>query len=145
MRYLIMALVMAVGFAAPLAAQDINYGNNDGEWASDGECDDRRFYGAGMAATVTWEYVGQDAADCQALYDAGVIKLWDLATSVAATQCQAIDFGDDSGDYPQDGECDDRRFEGLAVAHILLPDYVRKDASDCSRLCAFGVIGLREY
>ena len=78
MRYLIMALVMAVGFAAPLAAQDINFGNNDGEWASD-------------------------------------------------------------------GECDDRRFEGLAVAHILLPDYVRKDASDGSRLCAFGVIGLREY
>mgnify|MGYP006995563445 CR=1 FL=1 len=68
-----------------------------------------------------------------------------MTSSLAATQCQAIDFGDDSGEYPQDGECDDRRLEGLAVAHVLLPDCARKDASDCSALCAYGVIGLREY
>jgi len=53
--------------------------------------------------------------------------------------------GDESGEDPQDGECDDRRFEGLAVAHVLLPNYVRKDASDCRALCAYGVIGLREH
>lgn len=145
MRFSSLTLALACALAAPVAAQDINFGNNDGEWANDGECDDRRFFGAGMASTVTWDYVGQDAADCQALFDAGAVQLWDMAASVAATTCQAIDFGDDSGDYPQDGECDDRRFEGLAVAHVLLPDYVRRDASDCSQLCAYGVIGLREY
>jgi hypothetical protein len=42
----------------------------------------------------------QDAEDCATLFDAGVIKAWDMTASLATTQCQAIDFGDDpvSGD-----------------------------------------------
>lgn len=144
MLFRIAAVALALS-AAPAFAQNINFGSDTSEWARDGECDDRRFYGEGMAITVTWQYIGQDATDCRLAYEAGRVKLWNMADALEATQCAALDFGDDSGDYPNDGECDDNRFEGLAVAHVLLPDYVGKDASDCSRLCAFGAIALRDY
>lgn len=138
------AVLLAL-MAAPAMAQDINFGDDSSEWARDGECDDRRFFGPGMALSVTWQYVGQDATDCRSAYDAGRISLWNMRDAMAATQCAAIDFGDDSGGFPNDGECDDARFEGLAVAHVLTPDDIRRDASDCSRLCFYGAIALRDY
>lgn len=131
--------------ATPALSQNINFGTDDGEWMLDGECDDRRFVGAGMASSVSWNYVGLDASDCRDAYEKGWITLWNMADAHAATICAAIDFGDDSGAYPQDGECDDIRFEGPSTASGLTPDNLRGDASDCLRLCAFGVIALRDY
>lgn len=51
-----------------------------------------------------------------------------LALPAAA---QAIRFGDDSGEYARDNECDDRRFAGPAMADELNWRSVGKDASDC--------------
>ena len=133
MHRFFLVLLLAV-LAVPAAAQDILYGNDDGEWAFDGECDDRRFFGPGMAQGLSWEYVGMDASDCRAAYDAGRVQLWDMTAAKAATMCAAIDFGNDNGAYPQDGECDDLRFEGPAVARLLDPANVGGDASDCLRM-----------
>ena len=129
----------------PAAAGDPLFGTDTAEWANDGECDDRRFEGEGMAAALSWTNVGKDATDCRALFEAGSIHLWDFAEARAATQCPAINFGDDASDYPNDGECDDRRFEGLSAASGIGPDAVGHDATDCSTACAFGTVALRDY
>ncbi len=123
----------------------IRFGNDDGPWARDGECDDRRFFGPGMASVLSWAALGGDASDCAAAYSAGEVFVWRQDEALAATQCTAIDFGDDDGEYPFDGECDDMRFEGRGVAMQLSSDATGHDASDCRRLCDFGVIGLRDY
>ena len=44
---------------------------------------------------------------------------------------QEIDFGDDSGNYPNDGECDDPRFERPGAYSGPLEEDVFRDASDC--------------
>lgn len=126
-------------------AGGINFGDDSGQWANDGECDDRRFVGQGMATVLSWEYVGRDATDCRRLSDSGAIRLWNWTEAQAATQCAAIDFGNDSGPYPNDGECDDPRFDGPGAGYALNPDMVRVDASDCRRLCEFGLVALRDY
>ncbi len=128
-----------------LVIDGIAFGSDTGRYPNDGECDDRRFFGSGMANGLGWENVGQDATDCSARYQAGEIRLWDMTASLAATQCANIAFGDDTGPYPNDSECDDLRFEGPAVALNLRPDAIGKDASDCSRHCIFGTLGMRDY
>jgi hypothetical protein len=62
-----------------------------------------------------------------------------LAAPLAA---QSIKFGDDSGDYAHDNECDDRRFQGTAMASQLDWTAVGKDASDCRSLMEAGRISL---
>ncbi|MEM1387231.1 MAG: hypothetical protein AAF748_05475 [Pseudomonadota bacterium] len=98
-----------------------------------------------MAPTLTWMDTMGDATDCMIAYENGEISLWNFADAIAATQCSEIDFGDDSGDYPEDGECDDPRFEGMATDNILFEAFVRRDATDCRRACDMGVLGLRNY
>lgn len=123
----------------------INFGDDASQWSNDGECDDRRFAGNGMAAALGWGDTGHDASDCRNLVQAGAIRLWNFSDALAATQCSAINFGDDSGSYPNDGECDDMRFEGMGMASFVGPDEVGKDATDCQRTCEFGMVGLRDY
>jgi len=123
----------------------ITFGDDSGEWTADGECDDRRFYGAGMAESLTWEHLGRDATDCSTAYQAGTITPWIFTDALAATSCEAVDFGDDDGEYPNDYECDDYRFEGRGAAMRLVPETIGHDASDCQRLCDFGMVGLRDY
>ena len=129
----------------PAMSGTINFGDDKGDWPKDGECDDRRFYGSAMASNLGWEFVGHDATDCQAALNAGSIALWDEAASLSATQCSAIDFGDDSGPYPNDSECDDIRFEGRGTATVMNLENLGKDAADCSAQCTFGIISLRDY
>jgi hypothetical protein len=130
---------------AHIVMDGIDFGTDNGEWSKDGECDDRRFTGAGMTDSIGWNYLGADASDCSAAFGAGTVKLWSYVDAMAATQCAAIDFGSDNGAYPGDHECDDLRFEGVGVAANLSIDNIRGDASDCSALCAYGVIALRDY
>ncbi len=43
-----------------------------------------------------------------------------------------VDFGDDSGDYAKDGECDDLRFKGSGMTNTgLIAADIMHDASDC--------------
>ena len=55
---------------------------------------------------------------------------------------QDIDFGDDSGNYPNDGECDDPRFEGPGAYTDPLEEDVFRDASDCLALFDSGLVWL---
>jgi hypothetical protein len=130
---------------APVVPAGINFGDDSGDWPKDGECDDRRFFGGAMASNLGWEFVGRDATDCKAALQAGSIAIWNEAASMAATQCTAIDFGDDTGPYPNDSECDDVRFEGRGTASVLNLENLGKDASDCSAQCTFGIVSLRDY
>ena len=139
------AALLAAFLAAPAAAQDVNFGDDSGQYPNDNECDDRRFFGPGMVAKLDWESVGKDASDCKAAYDAGRVQLWNMADARAATQCDAIRWGDDSSDYSDDGACDDPRFEGMGAAEILLTNDSGRDASDCRQLCEFGLLSLRDY
>lgn len=56
-----------------------------------------------------------------------------LAIPIATAQAMP-DFGSDSGDYANDGECDDPRFEGEGMTDTpLLEADVRADATDCKK------------
>ncbi len=156
----IAALALSAG-AAPCSAQDerpatapprdaarpaaLDYGDDSGEWARDGECDDRRFTGSGMALDLGWAQAGRDATDCRRGVEGGLLTLWDERTALGATRCDLIDFGDDGGEGAKDGECDDPRFEGRAAAAVLDDADRGADAGDCRRLCELGVIALRDY
>ena len=130
---------------APVLTAVINFGDDSGDYPKDGECDDRRFYGSAMASNLGWQFVGHDATDCQAALNAGSIAMWTEAASVAATQCAAVDFGDNTGPFPNDSECDDVRFEGRGTASVMNFANIGKDAADCSAQCTFGIVSLRDY
>ena len=100
-----------------------HYGYNGGMFAYDGECDDPRFEGEGMASTVIRQSVGRDASDCK---NASV-----EATLVVTVS--GIDFGNNASRYSYDGECDDPRFKGEGMAASTNQDDERKDAIDCFR------------
>jgi hypothetical protein len=100
-----MSTVLALSGAAPARAQAIDFGDDSGEFARDGQCDDRRFRGATMANILGITEIGRDATDCQRGYEAGVLELWQPGAAQAATDCAVISFGDDSSDFARDGQC----------------------------------------
>lgn len=127
MKISMMALGLFAFLTSPALAQNINFGDDSGEWTNDGACDDPRFEGAGMAQPpLLFEDVNRDATDCGGLYAAGQL------TRRGVSMLDEIDFGDDSSEYANDGECDDLRFVGEAMtATPLLASDVMHDASDC--------------
>lgn len=92
MRHTIPALIAslllaACGGEAPLPAADLDrpgnaalaanldFGDDDGIWANDGECDDPRFEGPGMTTTgLLEEDTGHDASDCRTAFIAGQLQ-----------------------------------------------------------------------
>ena len=119
----------AVGDAeTPALPFSIEFGDDTSDWARDGECDDPRFEGDGMASSVNFQNRRRDAADCRRLYDEGRVRLCvDLHSGT-------IDFGDDASGWAQDGECDDPRFEGEGMDDLPLGGDRGHDATDCRRL-----------
>ena len=111
-------------------AWPIDFGDDSGGWARDGDCEDPRFEGAGMSlrAGVTGQR-GRDASDCRRLYDASRIRLFGVDLDSGY-----IDFGDDAGDWPRDGKCNDPRFDGGGIDSFTHPDERGHKASDCRRL-----------
>lgn len=126
-------------------AQTINFGDNTSEYANDGECDDRRFRGVGMATGLDVDDSFHDANDCKTAFGDGRIKLWIAAEAKAATQCTAYRYGDNSSEWANDGECDDFRFEGKGMSSVILSEDIGHDAEDCRKLCQSGKIFIREY
>ena len=59
----------------------INFGDDTSDWARDGECDDPRFAGDGMAAIPTGSSRGRDATDCSRFYNAGRVRLFGVDIS----------------------------------------------------------------
>lgn len=135
----------AVAAPAPLVHGGVVLGDDASAFANDGECDDRRFTGQGMAGSLRWDESGHDATDCRAGLESGNLKLWDWDEARAAANCPLIDFGTDASDYAGDGECDDPRFEGPGTAQTMSTEDLMRDASDCRRLCTLGIVGLRDY
>ena len=107
----------------------IDFGDNSGSWSFDGECDDPRFDGEGMSEFPRGDHLKRDAIDCyRAFRDNGHNNDFVLLSEVVTTN---FDFGNDSGSWPFDGECDDPRFEGNGVAAIARDEM--GDATDCRR------------
>ena len=70
--------------------------------------------------------VMHDATDCGTAYRAGQLTLRGVDAE------GEVDFGDDTGEWANDGECDDMRFEGPGMTTTpLLFDDIQHDASDC--------------
>lgn len=139
-----LVLILVAGLSAPALAQsagDIDFGDDSSQWANDGECDDPRFAGEGMASELVDADLARDATDCRTLFEAGSITLTAPDTGDSA-DISAIDFGDDTSDWARDGECDDPRFAGSAMAIELEDIDIGRDATDCRAAYEAGNITL---
>ncbi|WP_379549804.1 hypothetical protein [Qipengyuania sp. DGS5-3] len=131
------ALCAACLAAAPLSAQEQTrepvqweFGSNASEWSHDGECDDPRFTGKGMAAALVTDNIGRDASDCRKAFDSDQIALHPMFAEPSDTA--SIDYGDNRSTFANDGACDDIRFTGdYASEMVYLVDDIGHDASDC--------------
>jgi hypothetical protein len=145
MRNLVLKIsaFVLVGACAAVVSSEINFGADTSRYANDGECDDPRFAGAGMAQSYAATARERDATDCAEQFELGRVRLirtraeWDVA------QCSAIDFGGNSSKWANDDECDDPRFTGPGAHPTMLSGDEQSDARDCSRLCASGQVWLR--
>lgn len=136
------------GAATPPAAiattsNGVDFGDDASTWAHDGECDDKRFTGPGMTATMLLDDdIGHDASDCRAAFEAGDLVLFTPVQSDLIID--GINFGDDSGDRVNDRQCDDPRFDGPGAAAITDDADIRRDASDCAAAWQAGSIQLAD-
>lgn len=135
-----LAALVAPVDTRPNASEVVDFGDDAGEFARDGECDDPRFEGPGVWAFDS--HRGHDATDCRELFESGRISLRN-ADDADASGTPAIDFGDDTGDWAQDGECDDPRFTGPG-ASMGSPSHLRRDATDCREQHAAGRVDFTE-
>lgn len=142
MRILGLLSVIACVSAAPVWAQSIDFGDDSSTWSNDGECDDPRFEGPGMTTTpLLDEDILSDATDCRNAYNAGLLFL--RGEGPGDLVIDGINFGNDLGEWSNDGECDDPRFEGAGMTTTpLLQDDVLRDASDCSAAFVAGNLRL---
>ncbi|QPH52551.1 hypothetical protein [Pontivivens ytuae] len=129
--------------AGTAVAQSIKFGDDSNQWANDGECDDPRFVGEGMAASLAAESVLTDASDCAMLFDAGMIRMVRTRAEADVSECRSISFGDDSSEWSNDNECDDPRFTGPGIHSIMNAEDLMGDATDCRALCESGDVWLR--
>ena len=120
--------------------QNVDFGDDASQFSKDGECDDKRFTGAGMTSTPLLESdVRHDATDCRGAFNQGRLTLKDAGSStVTAQQTYApsgtdhVIWGDDASKFSKDGECDDMRFTGAGMTDTpLLESDVKHDATDC--------------
>lgn len=129
------AAIAALMMPQALLAQDqpvvqsINYGDDSSEWANDGECDDSRFSGPGVASTVNSESRERDASDCRKAVDEGRARL--KAGVANRPALETIDFGDDASSGARNGECGDPRFRGQGSSETQIEAESGHDASDC--------------
>ena len=122
----------------PTSRLAIDFGDDTGEFAHDGECDDPRFAGDGMGLPEgNSSHRGHDATDCSRLYAAGRIRLFGVDPDSGN-----VDFGDDTSNWARDGECDDPRFDGPGMDSNLLASDRGHDAADCRRFYNAGRIRL---
>jgi hypothetical protein len=142
-------VALADGAAATASAQP-DFGDDNGSFSNDGECDDMRFQGPGMTTTPLLDQdVKHDASDCRAAFNQGRLTLkadnaQALASAAPAVDVNHIQWGDDNGSFSNDGECDDKRFEGAGMTSTpLLDQDIQHDASDCRAAFQQGRLQLR--
>ncbi len=135
-RSLISALCVSVLTLAPLhsvSADDhmsLELGDDTGEFAKDGECDDIRFTGKGMSEVLLTDSIGKDASDCGEALKAETVSVDPM--HAVPSDASPINFGDDTSQFARDGQCDDIRFAGSNAAEmVFIAEDVGRDASDC--------------
>lgn len=143
------------------------YGDDASPRAHNGICDDPRYRGLGLSRDVLTDAdIMHDATDCWQADKAGRLRLIGDAAPGAEPMVEEstapettteteedvlafetpgeIDFGDDSSDYANDGECDDPRFEGSGMTTTtLLEGDAMHDATDCKTAFDAGTITLK--
>lgn len=133
-----------------IANSEIDFGNNNSVWSDDGECDDPRFSGPGVAAFTDPSDAGQDANDCARLFMEGGLSFNENFTEqptldlAELSDSLGIDFGDNSSVFANDGECDDPRFSGPGMAASTEADNEMRDANDCADLFLQGELDYGE-
>lgn len=145
MKWFFVVIALSVALPDQSVAQSIKFGDDSSEWAKDGECDDRRFRGSAMASGLDVDDIGKDKTDCKRGFDMGQLKLWNFDQARAATQCDAINYGDNRSAWADDGVCDDYRFEGHGTDGVQLRNDMGHDSADCRKLCDAGKVALRDY
>ena len=140
-------------FAHAQSANNVDFGDDSGLWAEDGECDDPRFEGAGMAGLLDDEDIMSDATDCREAYLAGDIRLIGQKARAPLlnkmperkkASSAAVEYGDDDSLFAEDGECDDARFIGDAMAGApYWAESMFHDATDCKAGMDAGKLRLR--
>lgn len=138
--------------------RDVDFGNDDGNYARDGECDDMRFAGPGMTNTPLLDAdIRSDASDCRTAYNQnritylGAYRSGSEPVSDSSTQHGYADsginhimWGDNTGSKARNGKCDDMRFSGRGMSTgPLSANDVQKDAADCRAAFQRGDIQLR--
>ena len=142
--------VVSVLLASPAIAQQIDFGDDSGEFSMDGECDDPRFAGPGMwQGELSVSNNHRDATDCRSLFEDGQVWLaetgnqsglyYDENTGRGGAMV-ADHFGDNTGEWPFDGECDDPRLTGPGIADTLYGENEGRDAADCRALHEAGEV-----
>lgn len=140
----------AAAAASPAASTlTVDFGDDASKFAKDGECDDKRFSGAGMTSTPLLDSdISHDATDCRAAFNQGRLTLAAAGSGRSGGDKGAIDriqWGDDNGEFSRDGECDDKRFTGPGMTSTpLLDSDIQHDATDCRSAFAQGRLSLRE-
>ncbi len=145
----LMAVLTACATAPPPSATvsaGPDFGDDSGEFAKDGECDDPRFAGPAMVTDGFDSQAFRDATDCRAGLESGGLALKSaedlLAAGFFTGIYDGIDFGDNSGVYARDDECDDPRFKTANGAPGAFPDHEYHDAADCRDAYASGTVTL---
>ncbi|MBD3676794.1 MAG: hypothetical protein HUJ27_00135 [Rhodobacteraceae bacterium] len=141
--YILAGGLFAAACAAPIVYGGIDFGVDSSQYAFDGECDDPRFAGGGMATNQDVDNIKRDASDCLKLYQAQRIRLARTRAQWDISQCRRVSYGNNSSQWSRDGECDDPRFTGPGVDEILLGEDRMADAADCRALCNSGAVWLK--
>ncbi|MES2624840.1 MAG: pre-peptidase C-terminal domain-containing protein [Pseudomonadota bacterium] len=102
---------------------EIDFGDDLSAWANDGECDDPRFQGEGVADSADDSDLYHDATDCSTLYAAGNVAIAaNAATADGAAEGGPARGSLDSSDAVLDnyGYVDTYTFDGEAGATAVL-------------------------
>jgi hypothetical protein len=107
-----------LGVWSTAAFAEVDFGDDDSRWARDGECDDPRFEGDGMAATLLEEDLLHDATDCRKLFDAQRIRLKSVSGPIGRVERGRLRKGDErlsSGEYADTFELEGGRGERAVI------------------------------
>jgi hypothetical protein len=147
-------IALTIAAPTPASAVTLDFGDDSGKFARDGECDDKRFTGAGMTGTPLIDSdIRHDATDCRAAFNQGRLSfkgdnVGDSSNpngGSTPTEVTRIQWGDNNGKYARDGECDDKRFIGQGMTSTPLIDSdIQHDASDCRTAYEQGRLTLRD-
>lgn len=88
----------------------IDFGDNISNWANNGECDDPRFEGQGMAAFLIDSDIFHDANDCAALFNEDSIRLLGADQLILSSRLERGSLSGGDSMRPNDSYLDSYRF-----------------------------------